>query len=193
VFGSHGGCLQEGSSGFLVQSGLHDGSFGVVVQSTGGLVQDASLGFALQSIDGGVVHDGSLGLVLQSTGPGGVILHDGSFGVVLQYIGPGGGGGGGPGTLEHSGEVEPCSHVGGGGGVDGITVGVGSPIGGRGDGGVLGSSIVGLLSLPVTPPLSLLLPLLPPPSLLPPLLSPPLLPPPESLLPPPEDPSDFVA
>ena len=41
--------LQDWSSGFLVQSGLHDGSSGVVVQSTGCVMQDASLGFALQS------------------------------------------------------------------------------------------------------------------------------------------------
>ena len=62
--------LHDGSSGFLVQSGLHDGSFGVVLQSTGCVVQDVSLGFALQSIGGGGggVHDGSLGLVLQSIG-----------------------------------------------------------------------------------------------------------------------------
>lgn len=195
VFGSHGGCLQEGSSCFLVQSGLHDGSSGVVVQSIGGVVQDSSLGFALQSTGGGVVHDGSsgfvlqsigdcvpqegsFGLALQSIGPG-VVLHDGSFGVVLQSIGPGGCGDGGSGTLEHSGEVDPCSHVDDGGCVDGIIVGVGSPIeGGGGDG--FGSSVVGLLPplvplLSPPPPLSLP-PLRLPLSPLPLLLSPPLLP-----------------
>jgi hypothetical protein len=45
--------LHDESSGFLLQSGLHDGSLGDVVQSTrGAVVQDASLGFALQSTDG---------------------------------------------------------------------------------------------------------------------------------------------
>jgi hypothetical protein len=63
------------------------------------------------------LHDGSSGFVVQSTGDvGSVGLHDGSLGVVLQSIG----GSSGSGTLEHSGEVDPCSHVGGGGGGGGV-------------------------------------------------------------------------
>jgi hypothetical protein len=87
---------------------------------------------------------------LQSTGPGVVVLHDGSFGLVLQSIGPIGGG---TVELEHSGAVDPCSHVGGGGG--GSTVGGGSSTGG---GGGFGSSVFRSLSPPVLPlpPLSLL-------------------------------------
>ncbi len=50
------------------------------------MVQDASLGFALQSTGGGVVHDGSSGFVLQSTG--GCGPHDGSLGLVLQSTAP---------------------------------------------------------------------------------------------------------
>jgi hypothetical protein len=146
VFGSYG-TLQEGSSGVLVQSGLQDGSIGAIVQSTGGVVQDASSGFALQSA-AGIVHDGSSGDVLQSTGgfgpqegslvlalqstgpPGGIVLHD--VGVVLQSTGSGGGGGGGPAEPEHSGAIDPCAHVSGGGGstvVGGPSIGAGGAIG----------------------------------------------------------------
>jgi hypothetical protein len=113
VAGSHCGDLHFGSSGLVVQSGLHDGSLGFALQSTGeGVVHDGSSGFVLQSTGGFGPQDGSLGLVLQSTGCG-VVLHDGSLGFVLQSIGPGGGGSG---TLEHSGELVPCSHVAGWGG-----------------------------------------------------------------------------
>jgi hypothetical protein len=104
--GIHGGIVgHDGSFGFLIQSGLHDGSSGVLVQSIGCVMQDASLGFALQSTTGGGwvqdgslgfvfqsttggccgPHDGSLGLVLQSTAKG-LDLHDGSFGVVLLFL-----------------------------------------------------------------------------------------------------------
>jgi hypothetical protein len=107
--------LHDGSLGLLAQSGLHDGSLGAVVQSTGGVVQDASLGFALQSTGGGEIHDGSFGFVLQSTSPGG-------GGVV----------GGNPVEPEHSGAVDPCPHVPGGGGCS--TVGGGSSIDGGGGG-----------------------------------------------------------
>jgi hypothetical protein len=78
---------------------LHDGSWGFVLQSTGGG-------------GGGVVwHDGSLGFLLQSTGGvGSVDLHDGSLGFVVQSTDPPGVGSG---AFWHSGEVDPCSHVGG--------------------------------------------------------------------------------
>ena len=126
---------------------------------------------------------------MQSTG--GCGPQEGSLGLVLQSIGPGGGG-----TLEHSDEVDPSSHVAGGGG---------SSIGGVGG---FGSSVFRLLLSPSVPPvlsptpLPLVPPLLPhpPSSLLPPPSLPPLLLPPSllsalppSLLSPPEDPSDFVA
>lgn len=88
------------------------------------------------------LHDGSSGFVVQSTGGvGSVGLHDASAGVVLQSIG---GSPGGFGIFAHSGEVDPCSHVGGGRGGGAIRVGLGSSIGSE---GVLGSSIVGLLSV----------------------------------------------
>ena len=111
-----------------VGGGGHDGSSGFLIQSTGGhdipiapgihgcVGHDESLGLVVQSTGCGL-QDESLGLILQSTGPD-IASHDGSFGVVLQSIGPGGGGGdsgsgGGDGTveLEHSGAVDPCSHV----------------------------------------------------------------------------------
>jgi hypothetical protein len=60
------------------------------------------------------------------------------------------GGPGGSGTFgfAHSGEVDPCSHVDGGGGGGSIRVGVGSSIGGGGGGGV---STGGVSKLPVLP------------------------------------------
>jgi hypothetical protein len=72
-------------------------------------------------------------------------LHDGSLGFVVQSTGGPPGVGSGPGALVHSGEVDPCSHVvggggkvvpGGGGGTTPPIGGVGSPIsGGVGVGG----------------------------------------------------------
>jgi hypothetical protein len=94
-------------------------------------------------------------------------VHCGSFGFLVQSTG----GSGGSGTLTHSGEVDPCLHVGGGGGV------------------VVNLFVVGLLSPSVPPLLSPPLSLLPPPTSV--LLPSPLFRPPSLL--PPEDSLDFLA
>jgi hypothetical protein len=59
---------------------MHDGSFGLALQSTaGGLLFD----------DGGVGHDGSFGLALQSTA-GGLLFDDGGWGAITSGFGGGG-------------------------------------------------------------------------------------------------------